>query len=329
MQHTRLLHPVVLDVDTGEDDALAILLAVALQCPLQAVLTSYGNTTLANATENTAALLQLAGATHIPVIQGADAPRVPHPHPQASAGAGDFVGRNGLCDVVLPVATHITVLRPALDVLAQTMRQCIGDQRVSYVVTGPCTNLAMLIDQLGDQIYTCIDHVYLMGGALDGAGNSGPHTADGGQLAEFNVYCDAPAFARVLASGLPITMVSWDATQHITIPYADVLRMRATTAVGAFVVQLMRAFLEQYGLTHQRNFELNDPMTVLAALGLGRYQHRHIGVSCDPHAYGMTREVVGGASVRFFAPLTPAEHQWYVAAVLNALDIVIDDLPKP
>jgi inosine-uridine nucleoside N-ribohydrolase len=321
MYHTIPLTPLVLDVDTGEDDALALLLAVALQRPMLTVLTSYGNTTLANATANTASVLELAGATHIPVIQGAAAPLLPHPHAAAQAGAGDFVGQNGLCDVVLPAATHMTVLRPAPDVLAQTVRQCIGGQRVSYVVTGPCTNLALLIAQLGDQIHAWIDHVYIMAGALDSAGNSGPYTADGVQLAEFNVYCDAVAFARVLASGLPITMVSWDATQHITIPYADVMRMHADSAGGAFVVQLMRAFLERYGLAHQRNFELNDPMTVLAALGLGRYQRRQIAVSQHPDSYGCTRDALGGAPVRFFEPLTPAEHDWYVQATLHGLGV--------
>ncbi len=326
MQHTRLLHPVVLDVDTGEDDALAILLAVALHCPLQAVLTSYGNTTLTNATDNTAALLELAGATHIPVIQGAAAPLTPHPHPEAVSGAGDFVGRNGLCNVVVPPATHMVVHRPRLADLATVWRMVVTE-RVQYVVTGPCTNLALLLEQLGAQAADFIDHIYLMAGALDGPGNSGPIQHDGSQRAEFNVYCDAEAFARVLVSGIPITIVSWDTTQHITIPYADVCRMHATSAVGAFVVRLMRAFLEQYGLAHQRNFELNDPMTVLAALGLGRYRRRQVAVDCSIAHYGWTHAHPEGAWVRFFEPLTPAEHQWYVAAVLEALGIRYFDSP--
>jgi len=320
MKQTRPLHPVVLDVDTGEDDALAILLAVALQVPLQAVLTSYGNTTLANATANTAALLQLAGATHVPVIQGAAAPLSPHPHPEAASGAGDFVGRNGLCNVEVPPATDVVVHRPHAAALA-TVWQTVITERVQYVVTGPCTNLARLLDQLGARASAYIDHIYLMAGALDGPGNSGPHQPDGRQCAEFNVYCDAEACARVLASGIPVTVVSWDVTQHITIPYADVLQMQARTAVGDVVLRLMRAFLEQYGMAHQRNFELNDPITVLAALGLGRVHQCSLRVVTAPDGYGQTLADPHGAVVWWYEPLLPHEHQWYVDAVLNALGV--------
>jgi len=322
MKQTRPLYPVVLDVDTGEDDALAILLAVALQVPLHVVLTSYGNTTLANATANTAALLQLAGASHVPIIQGADAPLRPHPHPEAASGAGDFVGRNGLCNVEVPPATQVLIHRPHPADLATTW-QTLVTGRVQYVVTGPCTNLARLLDQLGERAAAYIDHIYLMAGALDGPGNSGPR-----QLAEFNVYCDAEACARVLASGLPVTMVSWDVTQHITIPYADVMQMRATTAVGDVVLRLMRAFLEQYGLVHQRNFELNDPITVLAALGVGRVRQRTLRVVTAPDGYGQTLADPHGVAVRWYEALSPTEHQWYVEAVLNALGVVYGPAPE-
>lgn len=315
-------HVYVLDVDTGEDDALAILLAVAYQLPLRAVVTSYGNTSLAHATANTAAVLQLAGATGIPVIQGSATSIMPHPHVEALLGAGDFVGSNGLCDVVLPQSTDIHIHTPPINTLAEYLCAVSGSSvhRIRYIVTGPCTNLALMLRQLGQRAHDVIDDVVIMGAAITVPGNSGP-VVDGIQHAEFNCYCDAVSFAEVLASGLPITLVSWDVTSKVTIPYADVMTFDATDEVSAFVVTLMRAFLERYGLAHQREFELNDPLTIWAIVHNRRYRSMFVQVVTEGARYGATIEDSVGSLVRYLEPLNDEEKTAVIVEILSRLGV--------
>lgn len=316
----------VLDVDTGEDDALAILLACAYSLPIRAVYTSYGNTSIDNATANTAAMLALAGATHIPVIQGCAEPILPHPHAEAADGAGDFVGANGLCDVHLPPAVDVTIFQPGVAHLAEMLCQvCVAPTRVRYIVTGPCSNLAMILRQLGADAHNIIHDIIIMGSAIHGPGNSGPVDVDGTQRAEFNCYCDAVAFAEVLASGIPVTMVSWDVTSTLTIPYATVQRCRATSEVGAFVITLMQAFLTRYGLAHQRAFELNDPLTIWAVNGSRRYDTNAIRVVTESTHYGHTYLDDAGVMVQYLAPLTPTEKDEVIAHVLAHLGVAFSE----
>jgi purine nucleosidase len=317
------ISPCVLDVDTGEDDALALLLAVAYQLPLRAIVTSYGNTTLAHATANTAAILQLAGATHIPIVQGSETSLVPHPHPGAHLGAGDFVGSNGLCDVILPIATDVKIKTPHYNQLADVLCALLDDstERIRYVVTGPCTNLAHIVRQLGDHASAVIEEIVLMATALTVPGNSGPIDADGNQAAEFNCYCDAEAFAVVLASGIPVTVVSWDVTSTTTIPYSAVCGFVATTPTSMFVVQLMRAFLERYGLAHAREFELNDPLTIWAMQGYGRYRMVPVQIVTDSIGYGATHIDTKGVLVRYLEPFTDVERMIAIREILQQLGI--------
>src|SRR5262249_44729878 len=96
------MRSLIMDVDTGEDDALAILLALRLGLPLRYVFCSYGNTALENVTRNTAAILELAGASGVKVLPGAQRSSRPHIHWKKGVSAGRFVGPNGLCGVELP-----------------------------------------------------------------------------------------------------------------------------------------------------------------------------------------------------------------------------------
>jgi hypothetical protein len=81
-------------------------------------------------------------------------------------------------------------------------------------------------------------------------------------------------------------------------------------------------------LVHQRNFELNDPITVLAALGVGRVRQRTLRVVTAPDGYGQTLADPHGVAVRWYEALSPTEHQWYVEAVLNALGVVYGPAPE-
>lgn len=312
---------VVLDVDTGEDDALAVLLALTLHVPVCAIITSYGNTTLANATTNTSAVLALAGQQHIPVIQGAAQSLYVHPHPEAALGAGAFVGSNGLCDITLPAALHGVVdANTSVSLAHRLSTQLSGLTAIDYIVTGPCTNLATMLRDRHYRIPT-LRHIYIMGGAITVPGNSGPVDAQGTQVAEFNCYCDAHAVQVVLQAGIPITVVPWDVTARVTIPYQRVCQYASTHVIGQFVLALMRAFLEHYGNTHQREFELNDPLTILAWQGFGRYHVQRLIIDTAAPTYGRVSPHHDGALVRVLQPFHPDEQAYAVATILHALHI--------
>lgn len=291
-------HAIILDVDTGEDDALAIILALAAELPLRAVIASYGNTTLENAARNSARVLQLCEAMSIPVVYGAAQPLQPHPFEANSAMAGDFVGVDGLCGVDLPEPDDIVVI--ATD-LAETLDRLLEGDCCDYLVTGPCTNLALLCRAWGMGVEERIGSVWMMGGALCIPGNSGPTDPSSGvQVAEFNMYCDPHAAAEVFSIGLPIALVPWDVTSKVTVSEAQLAEWFAEMAPARFVLQLMQRFFDSYGRAHGRPFELNDPLTVLAYLGAGRFRRSAIRVVTDRTGYGRTVEDHDGMPVEVF-----------------------------
>ncbi|PZO79290.1 MAG: hypothetical protein DI626_11635, partial [Micavibrio aeruginosavorus] len=214
---------IVLDCDPGEDDALAILLALAKDIDVAALVCGFGNTAASKTHKNGAGLLTLAGRTDVPLLKGAEKPYKPHPFEHVIVSAGDFVGENGLCGVELPTPPNF--LSAGMDNPEEKRIQTISDLvrqagALTYIVTGPCTTLAHVLDRLGSEAHAFIRHVIIMGGALDAAGNTGPINPETGKsYAEFNFYCDPHGVQRVFDSGLPITLVPWDLTEQIVLTY--------------------------------------------------------------------------------------------------------------
>lgn len=316
------MNTIVLDVDTGEDDALALLLALGMGLPLAAVVTSYGNTTLSHATENTCNLLGLAERSDIPVFVGSAAPLEAHPI-ESVVSAGAFVGTNGLCDVVIPPARNPTIVGEDLEFdTEQLLRFLTSHAPVDYIVTGPCTNLARLLRSHPDTVTHAIRRVYIMGGAFTLPGNSGPIRPDtGAQDAEFNMYCDALAAREVLGSGMPIYCVPWDVTHDCTISARRVRTLTGSSDTSRFVVTLMNAFLTRYGLSHDRAFECNDPLTVMAWVGYGSFTKVHAGVSAKIDSYGKSTIDPSGFPLWLYH-LSEQEKQDIVTRILSELGIV-------
>jgi purine nucleosidase len=279
----------IIDVDTGEDDAVAILLALRKNLPLRCVVTSYGNTTLENATRNTFRLLRFMGRSNVPVLRGSMEPLMQHPIEHKDAYASEFVGPNGLCNVDLPSPEECLLEPPQSELPAKLASLIRKYAPVTYIVTGPMTNLARALDVLGDDATHCIRELYVMGGALWTPGNTGPLNPETGKsYAEFNFYCDAHAAERVLHSGIPIHLVTWDTTSTLTLPCGSLHLLECTEPVGNFVKQLMGNFCHYYGTSHARDFEFNDPLTVVAAMGFGSWQRESIRVVTDGERYGQS-----------------------------------------
>jgi purine nucleosidase len=296
------MNKLILDVDTGEDDALAVLLAVKNKLPLTHVVTSFGNTSLENSTRNTARLLDLVKAKKVKVVKGSSKPLQEHPFEKTTSVAGDFVGKNGLCNVELPDNENIIIEEPSEKDFVKHMEAIFKKNGKSdYIITGPCTNFARVCIKLGKKIHAYIENVYIMGGAIHTPGNSGPLDPKTKQaLAEFNAYCDPHALEVVLQTGLPIHMITWDITSTVTIPFKAIKKFKSTSPEGKFVITLMQSFFSFYGLSNDRNFELNDPLTVMAYMGRGTYTDEKIAVVTTEKNYGQTKASKTGYPIKYY-----------------------------
>jgi purine nucleosidase/pyrimidine-specific ribonucleoside hydrolase len=220
--------PIIIDCDPGHDDAIALLLALASpEVELLGVTTVHGNQTLEKTTTNALRVLELARRADIPVAAGADRPLV-----RDLAVASHVHGDSGLDGPALPPAVHRPIGQNAVDF---TIEQLVSSPRpVTLVPTGPLTNIARVLEATDGEN---VERIVFMGGSI-AEGNMTP-------AAEFNVWADPEAAARVLASGLDVTMIGLDVTHQalLTTAMEDDLRGRGT--VAAFVADLV-AFFKRY-----------------------------------------------------------------------------------
>ena len=243
--------PVVIDTDPGIDDALALLLAARWErCRLLAVTTTYGNTTLDLATRNARLVLARAGAEPL-VLQGWD-----RPLERALVTAKETHGPEGLGDltggVPEPVYPSGSALRDALRAAREP---------VTLVTLGPLTNLALALRLDAELVRSRVRRHVMMGGNLEAAGNTGPHS-------EFNVWCDPEAAEEVFAADLGTEMVGLDVTRQLVIPAATVHTL-ATHAdpdarwYGRLLGFYVRFHQECEGLS---GAVINDPLAVALAV---------------------------------------------------------------
>ncbi len=228
---TQTPTPVLLDVDPGHDDALALLTAAALpELELVGVTTVAGNQTLEKTTRNARAVLAL-GQIDVPIARGAKCPLVRPP-----ILAAHIHGESGLDGAELPEPVRPLDPRPAAEFIVDTVRSYPGE--ITLVPTGPLTNIALAL-RLAPDIATRIPRISLMGGAV-GEGNT---TAS----AEFNILADPEAAHIVFASGIPITMSGLDLTHQALADTSVLDRLtRMKTAVGRAAVGWLTFFGDRY-----------------------------------------------------------------------------------
>jgi inosine-uridine nucleoside N-ribohydrolase len=228
--------PVILDCDPGHDDAIALLLALASpEIDLLGVTTTYGNQTLEKTTANALRVLELVGRTDVPVAAGADAPLG-----RDLVVAAHVHGESGLDGPALPEAKTTPASTDAVAFIEELVRG--ADRPVTLVPTGPLTNIARYLDERGAD---GIARIVVMGGAI-AEGNFTP-------AAEFNIWCDPEAAARIFSSGLDVTMIGLDVTHKAVLGPAVEERLRASGRVGSFVTEL-NVFFSRY---HEKTYGWN------------------------------------------------------------------------
>jgi purine nucleosidase len=242
--------PIIIDCDPGQDDALAILLALASQAELEvlAITAVAGNVPLALTEKNARIILELAGRSDVPAHAGCDRALQRDP-----VFATHVHGDSGLNGADLPEPATPLADGHAVDVIIDRVRARPG--RVTLCPIGPLTNVAQAILRAPD-IAGQIREIVLMGGAI-GEGNVTP-------AAEFNIYADPHAAKIVFEAGVKLTMLGLDVTHQVLVTRE---RLRAIeqidTRVGRAVSGLLR-FYNIYDQTRRNRpgAPLHDPCVI-------------------------------------------------------------------
>jgi inosine-uridine nucleoside N-ribohydrolase len=261
--------PVILDVDPGYDDALALMLACgAPELEVRAVTTVAGIVSLEKTTANALRVLSLIGHVDVPVGAGAEAPLARPLHT-----AEHVHGESGLDGPELPEPAFAPDGRGAVRLIADIVE--MSAEPVTLVPTGPLTNVATFLEE-HSHLKGNVDQIVLMGGSM-GLGNTTP-------AAEFNVYVDPEAARAVFESGLPVTMVSLDVTHKAALGPEEVRRLRTLGQVGEVVAELVTFFAG----TYEKVFgfaapPVHDAVAVAAAVepGILKIRPMRVEVECQ------------------------------------------------
>ena len=260
--------PLLIDCDPGHDDAIAILLALASpEIDVLGITTVAGNQTLEKTTANALRVLEFVGRADVPVAAGADRPLVRDPFVAAYVH-----GESGLEGPELPAPVGSPVEEHAVDFLAA--RIAAAGERVTVVPVGPLTNVALLLARF-PQVAERIERIVLMGGAI-AEGNVTP-------AAEFNIWADPEAAARVFGSGLDVTMIGLDVTHQALMTREHAGRLRSMGRTGTMVAELFDFFHEYHRQTY--GFEgspIHDAVAIAHAMGTGLVEtvERNVEIDC-------------------------------------------------
>lgn len=247
----------IMDLDTGIDDALALAYALSHDdIELIAVTTSFGNVTGPIATTNTLNLLHLFGNDNIPVYEGALAPwgveeYVTSPH------LFHIHGDNGIGNVALPESTKLKAEQNAVDFIIEAANK-YGDELLLYTA-GPMTNLADAIKKDKEAIQK-IGKIVSMAGALTVPGNVSP-------FAEANIHRDPKAAKYVFDADIAMTLVGLDVTLKTMIKGSDIDSWRKveTNASHAMVEMATYYYTNEFD-DAEIGGAMHDPLAVEVAV---------------------------------------------------------------
>ncbi len=268
---------VVIDTDPGQDDAVALLTALASPDDLDVVgiTTVAGNVPLARTTENALKVVELSGRGEVPVSAGADRPMI---RPLVTA---EYVhGASGLDGIELPSPTLTVDGRHAVDRIVEA-----ASEPLTICTLGPLTNVAQAL-ATSPRIARNVEEIVMMGGGFSEGGNVTP-------VAEFNVYVDPHAAEVVLGAGVPITMMPLDVTHQVLASEHRMARFEGLgTRPGEVVAAWLRFFerfdADKYGTD---GAPLHDPCVIAYLLEPDLFDGRLVNVEVEtssPLTLGMT-----------------------------------------
>jgi purine nucleosidase len=261
--------PIIIDTDPGQDDAIAILLALASpEVEVRAITSVAGNVPQPLVTDNSLGLLALAGREDVPVYRGCERPLL-----RDLVTAENVHGPTGVDGTDLPTSSVDARAEHAVDFIVDACRDA-PDASVTLCPIGPLTNIGMAIAK-EPSIAAKIREIVWMGGAFDEAGNTTPS-------AEFNAYVDPHAVHIVFTSGIPLTIFPLDVT-HRALMLPDQIEALAAfeTPVAIAASGMLRFYeihdIDKYDLP---GAPLHDPCVIayLVDSSLFTGSRHHVGV---------------------------------------------------
>jgi len=262
---------IIIDTDPGQDDAVAILLALASpqDLDLLGITAVAGNVPLALTARNTRIICELAGKADVPVFAGCDAPIR-----RALVTAEHVHGKTGLDGIELPAPDMALQDAHAVDFIVRSLRDHPAGS-ITLCPLGPLTNIATAFQQAPD-IIAKVAEIVLMGGAYFQVGNITP-------AAEFNIYVDPEAADIVFKSGAQITVMPLDVTHKAltTGPRVEAFRALGTPvghAVAAWTDFFERFDMAKYG---SAGAPLHDPTVIAYLLTPNLFSGRHVNVEIE------------------------------------------------
>ena len=262
---------IIIDTDPGQDDAVAILLALASPEDFEVlgIVAVAGNVSLAQNARNALKVVELSGRTDVPVYAGCERPMRRH-----LVTAEHVHGDTGLNGPGLPEPKIRLKKQHGVDFIIE-MLLAHEPGTVTLCTLGPLTNIAMALVK-APAIAPRIKEIVMMGGAYFEVGNITP-------AAEFNIYVDPEAADVVMRSGIPIVMVPLDVTHMILTTHDRLEKIDAIGNKAGRAVAQMLAFSERFDLTKYgtKGAPLHDPCVLAYLIKPELFEGRHINVSIE------------------------------------------------
>ena len=306
---------IIIDTDPGQDDAVAILLALGSpELEVLGITAVAGNVPLALTETNTRKICELAGRPDMRVFRGCIRPLV-----RKLVTAEHIHGRSGLDGPELPEPRMPLQDRHAVDFIVDTL-MAEEEKTVTLCTLGPLTNIAAALNR-EPMIAPRIRELVLMGGGFFEGGNVTP-------AAEFNIHVDPQAAEIVFNSGIPLVMMPLDVTHKALTTASRVERFRTLgTSVGIATAELLEFFErydeEKYG---SDGGPLHDPCVIAYLVRPELFGGRFCNVAIETHS-----ELTMGMTVVDWWGVTSREKNAMVMRQIDAdgfFDLLVERLGR-
>lgn len=257
---------IILDCDTGMDDAIAIATICSIkEFDLMGICTVGGNVELYKTTRNTLDVLEYLGRS-IKVYKGEEKPLE-----RPLEVAYDYHGESGVGDIILPKSKIKEEEISAIDFMYETIMNNAGE--IHIISTGPSTNIAKLLLTYPD-VKEYIGSITFMGGGIE-KGNVTPY-------AEFNVYCDPEACNIIVNSGIKVCMVGLDATMKAKLYRDEMYFLENTKTKQGLLTRLfyngMLAVRGNIGLDYA---VFHDSIAAISLIREDLFEFQYLNLSVD------------------------------------------------
>ena len=262
---------IIIDTDPGQDDAVAILLALASPAELEVlgIVAVAGNVGVQQNAINARKVVELSGRTDIPVYAGCS-----RPMRRQLVTAEHVHGDTGLNGPDLPEPTIPLQPRHGVDYIIETLMNA-APKTITLCTLGPLTNIAMALVK-EPAIAGRIQEIVMMGGAYFEVGNITP-------TAEFNIYVDPEAADVVMRCGAPVTIQPLDVTHMIQSTPARLDAIKALGNRSGQAVYDMLTFSESFDLKKYGwdGAPLHDPTVIAYLLQPDLFEGRTCNVAIE------------------------------------------------